>query len=241
MLFRSVGEGSDAESALQAAFVKALQSTIGVVVHNQATVRNFELTEDILRVMTNGCIESYQELLSQTQNGVTRVAIRARVRRGIVADFMGVGRVKRQVELKDEWARLSTSARGRDQAVEMLRSLILEISPKLYKVTLIDLQTGAEVGTDGNPLPFLDQSKDSTVIATWAALITPDLDFWDNQASPLIAQCLQTLSECSGDLYVRMLSEMPEAIFYEGAPAGFDGKFTAAPVRRWQQIGRAHV
>ena len=174
-----VGEGTDAESALQAAFVKALQTTIGVVVHSQTTVKNYELTEDLLRVLTNGCIESYQELLSQSQNGVTRVAIRARVRRGIVADFLGVQRVKRQVDLNDEWARLSTAARGRDQAVQMLRSLVLGISPKLYKVTLIDLQNGKEVGTDAKPLPVLEQSRDSTVLATWAALITPDLEFWD--------------------------------------------------------------
>ena len=60
-----VGEGTDVESALQAAFVKALQSTIGVVVHSQTTVKNYELTEDLLRVLTNGCIESYQELLNQ--------------------------------------------------------------------------------------------------------------------------------------------------------------------------------
>jgi len=231
-----VGEGTDADTALQAAFVKALQTTIGVVVHSQSTVRNYELTEDILRVLTNGCIESYQELLSQSQNGVTRVAIRARVRRGIVADFLGVQRPKHRVELKDEWARLSTTARSRDQAVEMLRSLVLGISPKLYKVTLIDLQTGQEIGSGGNPLPVIEQGKDSTVFVTWAALITPDLDFWDNEASPLIAQCLQTLSERSGELYIRMESEMPEAVFYEGAPLGFDGKFTTAPLRRWQRI-----
>lgn len=231
-----VGEGADADTALQAAFVKALQTTIGVVVHSQATVRNYELTEDILRVLTNGCIESYQELLSQTQNGITRVAIRARVRRGIVADFLGVHRPKHRVELKDEWARFSTTARSREQAVEMLRSLVLGISPKLYKVTLIDLQTGQEIGAGGNPLPLVEQAKESTVFVTWAARITPDLDFWDNQASPLIAQCLQTLSERSGELYIRMESEMPEAAFYEGAPMDFDGKFTAAPLRRWQRI-----
>lgn len=231
-----VGEGTDAETALQAAFVKALQSTIGVVVHRQTTVRNFELTDDLLRVLTNGCIESYQELLSQTQNGITRVAIRARVRRGIVADFLGVQRPKHRVELKDEWARLSTTARSRDQAVQMLRSLVLGISPKLYKVTLVDLQSGEEIGASGKPVPVIEQNKDSTVFVTWAALITPDLGFWDNEASPLIAQCLQTLSERSGDLCIRMESEMPEAAFYEGAPLGFDGKFTAAPLRRWQRI-----
>ncbi len=233
-----VGEGTDAESALQAAFVKALQTTIGVVVHSQTTVKNYELTEDLLRVLTNGCIESYQELLSQSQNGVTRVAIRARVRRGIVADFLGVQRVKRQVDLNDEWARLSTAARGRDQAVQMLRSLVLGISPKLYKVTLIDLQNGKEVGADAKPLPVLEQSRDSTVLATWAALITPDLEFWDNEASPMIAKCLQALSERCGDLYIRMESERPEAAFYEGPPAGFDGQFTVAPLRRWQKIPR---
>jgi hypothetical protein len=231
-----VGEGIDTESALQAAFVKALQTTIGVVVHTETTVRNYELTDDILRVLTNGCIESYEELLSQTQNGVTRVAIRARVRRGIVADFLGIQRPKHRVELKDEWARLSTTARGREQAVEMLRSLVLSISPKLYKVTLIDLQSGEEIGSGGNPLPFLEQGKDSMVYATWAALITPDLDFWDNEASPLIDKCLQTLSERCGDLYIRMESERPEMAFYEDAPDGFDGNFTTAPLRRWQRI-----
>lgn len=231
-----VGEGTDADSALQAAFTKALQTTIGVVVHSQSTVRNYELTDDILRVLTNGCIESYEELLSQSQNGVTRVAIRARVRRGIVADFLGVQRPKHRVELKDEWARLSTTARGREQAVQMLRSLILGISPKLYKVTLIDLQSGAEIGAGGTPLPQLEQGKDSIVHATWAALITPDLDFWDNEASPLIAQCLETLSERCGELYIRMESERPEPPFYEHAPDGFDGNFTTAPLRRWQRI-----
>jgi hypothetical protein len=231
-----VGEGTDEESALQAAFVKALQTTIGAVVHTQTRVRNYELTDDLLRVLTNGCIESYEELLSQSQNGVTRVAIRARVRRGIVADFLGVQRPKHRVELKDEWARLSTTARGREQAVQMLRSLVLGISPKLYKVTLIDLQSGEEIGSGGNPLPFLEQGKDSIVYATWAALITPDLDFWDNEASPLIDQCLQTLSERSGDLYIRMESERPEIGFYEGAPDGFAGNFTTAPLRRWQRI-----
>ncbi len=231
-----VGEGTDADSALQAAFTKALQTTIGVVVHSQSTVRNYELTDDILRVLTNGCIESYEELLSQSQNGVTRVAIRARVRRGIVADFLGVQRPKHRVELKDEWARLSTTARGREQAVQMLRSLILGISPKLYKVTLIDLQSGAEIGAGGTPLPQLEQGKDSIVHATWAALITPDLDFWDKEASPLIAQCLETLSERCGELYIRMESERPEPPFYEDAPDGFDGNFTTAPLRRWQRI-----
>lgn len=231
-----LGEGTDAESALQAAFVKALQSTIGVVVHSQTTVQNHELTEDLLRVLTNGCIESYEELLSQSQEGITRVAIRARVRRGIVADFLGVQRVKRRVELKDEWARLSTTARSREQAVQMLRSLVLGISPKLYKVTLIDLQTGEEIGAGGNPVPAIAHGKDESAYVTWGALITPDLDFWDNEASPLIAQCLQTLCERSGELHVRMDSEMPTAAFFEDAPDGFDGTFTAAPVRRWQRI-----
>ncbi len=231
-----VGEGTNAESALQAAFVKALQTTIGVVVHSQTTVQNYELTEDLLRVLTNGCIESYEELLSQSQDGITRVAIRARVRRGIVADFLGVQRVKRRVELKDEWARLSTTARGREQAVQMLRSLVLGISPKLYKVTLIDLQTGEEIGAGGNPVPAIAHGKDATAYVTWGALITPDLDFWDNEASPLIAQCLQTLSERTGSLHVRMESEMPSAAFFEGDLAGFEGTFTTAPLRRWQRI-----
>ena len=54
----------------------------------------------------------------------------------------------------------------------------------------------------------------------------------------MIAKCLQALSERCGDLYIRMESERPEAAFYEGPPAGFDGQFTVAPLRRWQKIPR---
>jgi hypothetical protein len=85
------------------------------------------------------------------------------------------------------------------------------------------------------PMPVMVVFKHGDQL-TIAALITPDLDFWDNEASPITAQCLETLSERCGELYIRMESERPEPAFYEHAPDGFDGIFTTAPLRRWQRI-----
>lgn len=231
-----VGEGSDHEGALKAAFVKALQSTIGVVVHSSTTVRNFEVSEDIQRMLTNGCIEGYEELLSRTENGITRVAIRARVRRGIVADLLSRPGAQHPVEMKDEWARLSTGIRGREQAASMFREMSRELVPRLYRIKLIDLQTGAELESGANPLPMLQHVGDSVVHATWAVSIKPDLDFWDTQAAPLLGACLQALSERHGRLYIRMEGAIPDANFYSGGRQGFDGNFTRVPRRRWQRI-----
>ncbi len=230
------GEGATREEALRAAFVNALQRAVGVVIHSSTTVRNFEIQEDLQRLLTNGCIETYDELSSETADGTVRVEIKARVRRGMVADFYAVSKSARVVNLDDEWARLTTSIEGRKQALELLRSMMPRIRESLYKVSLLDMHTGSEIGPSGMPTPYLQTSADGRTIAVWAALLRPDLEFWDEHAAPLVAGCLDVLSTRRGRLFVRMEGDSPGMGYFDGAAREFDGGFARAPRRLWQKI-----
>lgn len=230
------GEGVDEPSALRAAFVKALQATLGAVVHSETSTVNFSLKEDLVRILTNGCIESYTELSRSSADGVTRVKIRARVRRGLVADLFTIPDGGRALELKDEWARLTTMESGRQQALEFLRSLSGRVARRLYSVSLVDLKTGNEVGSFSNSVPATQPVADSKVDVAWGAVVRPDLKFWDEHAAPLFESCLEALCEQRGRLYVRMEGELPDPSFYENTPEGFDGSFERVPSRRWQRI-----
>jgi hypothetical protein len=230
------GEGLNDEEALQAAFVKALQQTLGALIQSHSTAENFVLSQDIIHLLTNGSIESYEELERESGLGTVIIKIRARVRRGMIADYLRESKVDRKVDLRDEWARLATSARSKKQALDLFRSSLPRIKARLYSVTLIDLGTGEEIGASGNPTPKFQSISNNETLAVWAAVIKPDLEFWDAQAAPLLEACLDVLGSHKGTLTVRMDSGGPEANFFEKAPHGFEGNFQRSPVRRWQRI-----
>jgi len=140
------------------------------------------------------------------------------------------------VDLHDEWARLATSARSKKQALDLFRSSLPRIKARLFSVTLIDLATGREIGAQGNPTPMFQSISTDEVLTVWAAVIKPDLEFWDEHAVPLLEACLDVLGSHRGTLTVGMDTGGPDENFFEKTPEGFDGKFQRAPVRRWQRI-----
>ena len=189
------GSGVDEDSALKAAFVKALERTVGTLVYSSTTTRNFQLESDVQKLLTNGCIESYDEISSRNENGAVVKTIRARVRRGVVADFMRRSGYSGAADLSDTWARLATSIRGKKQALDMLHEKMPQIRDALYKVSLVDLASGREVDGKTFTEPFTQENLDGDVVCVWAAVVKPDCHFWDTQAAPLLAACFDVLSE----------------------------------------------
>lgn len=232
------GSGVDEDSALKAAFVKALERTVGTLVYSSTTTRNFQLESDVQKLLTNGCIESYDEISSRKENGAVVKTIRARVRRGVVADFMRRSGYSGAADLSDTWARLATSIRGKKQALDMLHEKMPQIRDTLYKVSLVDLASGREVDGKTFTEPFTQENLDGEVVCVWAAVVKPDCDFWDTQAAPLLAACFDVLSEKKGRLFVNMNTGVPSVHAYgEENPVVF-GSFARAPMHRWQRLTR---
>jgi hypothetical protein len=232
------GSGVDEDSALKAAFVKALERTVGTLVYSSSTTRNFQLESDVQKLLTNGCIESYDEISSRNENGAVVKTIRARVRRGVVADFMRRSGYSGAADLSDTWARLATSIRGKKQALDMLHEKIPQIRDALYKVSLVDLASGREVDGKTFTEPFTQENLDGDVVCVWAAVVKPDCHFWDTQAAPLLAACFDVLSEKKGRLFVNMNTGVPSLHAYGDENPVVFGSFTRAPMHRWQRLTR---
>jgi hypothetical protein len=222
------GRGTTDEEALRAAFVTALERTVGAIVHSATVSRNFQLESDIQMLLTNGCIDSYDELSSSRAGGVVSKTIRARVRRGLVVDWMRRSGWTGEADLGDTWARLATTIRSRRQALAMLHGKMPAIRDALYQTVAIDLSTGREADGSNVPPPFTEENLDGDVLCVWAAALRPDLAFWDHQAAPLLAACFETLCEKKARLFLNM----------ETAPAGFPagGSFARIANRRWQRF-----
>lgn len=232
------GRGVDEESALKAAFVKALERTVGALVYSSTTTRNFQLESDVQKLLTNGCIESYDEISSRRENGEFVKTIRARVRRGVVADFMRRSGYSAATDLNDTWARLATSIRGKKQALDMLHEKMPQIRDALYKVSLVDMASGREVDANSFTEPFTQENLDGDVVCVWAAVVKPDCHFWDTQAAPLLAACFDVLCEKKGRLFVNMNTGVPSVHAYGDRNPVMFGSFTRAPMHRWQRIPR---
>jgi hypothetical protein len=232
------GRGVDEESALKAAFVKALERTVGALVYSSTTTRNFQLESDVQKLLTNGCIESYDEISSRRENGEFVKTIRARVRRGVVADFMRRSGYSAATDLSDTWARLATSIRGKKQALDMLHEKMPQIRDALYKVSLVDMASGREVDANSFTEPFTQENLDGDVVCVWAAVVKPDCHFWDTQAAPLLAACFDVLCEKKGRLFVNMNTGVPSVHAYGDRNPVMFGSFTRAPIHRWQRIPR---
>jgi hypothetical protein len=230
------GSGMDEESALKAAFVKALERTVGTLIYSTTTTKNFQLESDVQKLLTNGCIESYDEIKTKQENGVVVKTIRARVRRGMVADFMKRGGYSGATDLSDTWARLATTIRGKKQAIDMLHEKMPQICDALYKVSLLDLASGRDV--DGNTFtePFTQENLDEDVVCVWAAVVKPDCQFWDTQAAPLLAACFDVLCEKKGRLFVNMNTGTPTGFENAIRKTGMAPSITRSPVHRWQRI-----
>ncbi|MFM8365595.1 MAG: hypothetical protein ACKOAS_10645 [Verrucomicrobiota bacterium] len=222
------GRGTTDEEALRAAFVTALERTVGAIVHSSTVSRNFQIESDVQRLLTNGCIDSYDEISSSESNGVVSKTIRARVRRGLVADWMRRSGWSGQANLNDTWARLATTIRSRKQALEMLHDKVPAIRDALYSTVLVDLSTGREVDGGSVPPPFTEENLDGEVLCVWAATFRPDFEFWENHAAPLLAACFEALCEKKARLFLNM----------ETGPAGLpaSGGFARIATRRWQRF-----
>ena len=222
------GRGTNDEEALRSAFVTALERTVGAIVHSSTVSRNFQIESDVQRLLTNGCIDSYDEISSSESNGVVSKTIRARVRRGLVADWMRRSGWSGQADLNDTWARLATTIRSRKQALEMLHEKVPAIRDALYRTAPVDLATGRELQGGSVPPPFTEETLDGEVLCVWAATFRPDFEFWENHAAPLLAACFEVLSEKKGRLFLNM----------ETGPAGLPvtGGFNRIANRRWQRF-----
>jgi hypothetical protein len=231
--------GVDEEAALKAAFVKALERTVGAMVYSSTTVENFQIESDVQKLLTNGCIESYDEISSRRENGEVVKTICARVQRGMVADFMRRSGYSAATDLSDIWARLSTSIRGKKQALEMLHAKMPEIRDALYKVNLVDLSDGHEVAPGSLAKPFTQENLEGDVVCIWPAVVKPDCHFRDTRAAPLLAACFDALCEKEGRLFVNMNTGVSSVPPLDGQrSAGFES-FTRAPLHRWQRISPA--
>lgn len=222
------GRGATEEAALRAAFVAALERTVGAIVHSSTVSRNFQIESDVQVLLTNGCIDSYDEVSASRADGVFSKTIRARVRRGLVADWMRDSGWSAGADLNDTWARLATSIRSRQQALRMLHEKVPAIRDSLYRAVALDLSSGTESRGASVPAPFTEENLDGDVLCVWAAGLRPDFEFWENHAVPLLAACFEVLCEKKARLFLNM----------ETAPAGVPahGAFARIPNRRWQRF-----
>lgn len=234
------GRGTTEDEALKAAFVVALERTVGTIIHSSTVSRDFRIESDVQMLLTNGCIDSYDEISSDHSAGIFSMTIRARVRSGAVADWMRRSGWTGEVDLDDTWARLATSIRSRRQALEMLHEKMPAIRDALYKVVPVDLATGAQAGWNSVSPPFTEENLDGRVVCVWGAALQPDHVFWDTHAAPLLAACFETLCEKKARLFVNMdtgkpqttlpIERAPEARWRRFEPAGNRGLPDARPV-----------
>lgn len=228
----ATGSGTSPAEALKAAFTAALERTVGAIVHSQTVSRNFQIESDVQTLLTNGCIDSYDEISSSETGGIFQKTIRARVRRGMVADWMGRAGWAGDADLGDTWARLATTIRGRKQALAMLHEKVPQIRDTLYRASLVDLATGANTAAASRvPPPFTEENLDGGVVCVWAAAVEPDFAFWETHAAPLLAACFDALCESKGRLFLNM----------EPGPSPAPGMFPRMPATRWRRFEPGHT
>jgi len=79
-LVEAVGSGLNSEDALKAAFSRAVETAVGVLLDSKTIIENDELLSERILTFSNGYIESYKIVSKSEDNGLVTIRISAEVR-----------------------------------------------------------------------------------------------------------------------------------------------------------------
>lgn len=199
---KSSGMGMTEEDATKKALVSAVEQAVGVLAYSKVVIKNEEVEVDSTNTLSNGFVSSYKKLSAKkNDNGTWSVNISAMVRKGKVADFLKREGITTKVDLKNNWAQLSTGLKAKRDALKLFHAKVPEIKAKLFKVQLVDLKTGAPV--TGLTTPYIEEDLDGNATCVWVYRLAPDIKFWKECAHPLLEACFKTLSVGHKTLSVR--------------------------------------
>lgn len=189
----SVGRGMDEQEATKRALLSAVEQAVGVLSYSKVVIKNDEIEEDAINNLSNGFVSSYKKLsAAEGDGGIWVVKVSAVVRKGTVADFLKRKGIESKVDLKNDWARLSTGLKAKRDALELYKTKMPEIKAKLYTVQLVDMNTGKPV--NGMSTPYIEEDLDGSATCVWVYKIAPDLKFWKECAHPLLEACFKSLA-----------------------------------------------
>jgi ribosomal protein S8 len=142
------GIGLTPEDALKNAFSRAVESAIGVLVDSTTVVKNDKLIRDEVLTLSNGYIQSYDELSRDKQRGLTSVRIKAQVKvEPLVSRLRELSITgKRKVDGASLAAEYTTKKRRSTDAKSMLQEVT-----RRFPVSVLSIKAGKpRVGEDGS-------------------------------------------------------------------------------------------
>jgi len=142
------GIGLTPEDALKNAFSRAVESAIGVLVDSTTVVKNDKLIRDEVLTLSNGYIQSYDELSRDKQRGLTSVRIKAQVKVEPLASRLRELSItgKRKVDGASLAAEFTTKKRRSTDAKSMLQEVT-----RRFPVSVLSIKAGKpRVGEDGS-------------------------------------------------------------------------------------------
>ena len=194
--------GITEEEATKKALVSAVEQAVGVLAYSKVVIKNEQVEVDSTNTLSNGFVSSYKKLsANKNDNGTWSVNISAMVRKGKVADFLEREGITTKLNLKNDWAQLSTGLKAKRDALNLFHAKVPEIKVKLFKLQLVDLKTGVPV--TGLTTPYIEEDLDGNATCVWVYRLAPDIKFWKECAHPLLAACFKTLSVGHKTLSVR--------------------------------------
>ena len=188
----SIGMGLTEEKATKRALLSAVEQAVGVLSYSKTVIRNEEFVEEI-NDLSNGFVKSYKKLeAGKDADGTWSVKVSAVVRSGTVADFLKREGVETKVDLRNDWAQLTTGIKAKRDALALYEAKIPAIRDRLYTVELVDLKTGKPV--TGLARPYIEEDLDGNATCAWVYRVAPDIKFWKECAGPLLNACFKTLA-----------------------------------------------
>ena len=189
----SVGRGMDEEEATKRALISAVEQAVGVMSYSKVVIKNDELELDAINNLSNGFVSSYKKLKSVREaDGAWSVRVAAVVQKGTVANFLKRKGIDSKVDMRNEWARLSTSLRAQRDAIALLKAKMPEIRAKMFAIQLVEPKTGVPVS--GLVSPYIEEDLDGNATCAWIYKVAPDIKFWKECAYPLLDACFKTLA-----------------------------------------------
>jgi hypothetical protein len=167
------GVGVDPEKALQDAFSRAIEQTVGVLVDAEAVVKNDQLIRDEVLTYSRGYVEKYEIVRRREDGGLHHATIRATVARDKLIQKLKKMKVAMQDVAGEITARqFEFDAKNEEQAAEMLKRTLTGFD--MTKLTKVEIVGEPEISRDG--------SKANVKVSI---RLSPDIPRWREFASDL--------------------------------------------------------
>lgn len=196
------GIGRDADGAQKNALYQAVQQAVGAYLDQETLVKNEEVIQDKLLSVAQGFVESFTPIVPAKErhdgSGLWEIKIKAVVKKSAVgAALRTAGVMQVKADGSSGWAQQVTKMKSREDAMELLKKVLPEITRNLACGRIIqngDKMTTREDKITGDQMVELKIEYDTNI------------DWWNKEAYPALDAALTALNLLDNPPVVNNLS-----------------------------------